>query len=753
MAIRAMIMAGGEGVRLRPMTLPRPKPLVPMLGKPVLAYTLDLLKRHGICDVGATLCYQAKKIRAALGNGEKFGMRITCFEETAPLGTAGSIRMAMEQLDDTFFVLSGDGLTDCDLTKALAFHKEKGALATLVLKRVKVPLQYGVVMTEAGGRIVRFLEKPDWSHAYSNLVNTGIYILEKEIFEHISKEGAPDFGRDVFPALLKSGLPIYGYEMQGYWCDVGSQEAYLQAQADLLSGKANLPCERGIGKDTEIQPGAHLQGAFLIGRDAQIGSGAVIRNSVIGENCMIGSGAVIENCCLWDGVQIGPKARLEGCVACDGSIVKAGCVIRNGCTLGQGAQAGAHALIHAGVKLWPGVKVPSGAVLTESVHTGECGFCWEADGANCTQPSSACRMAAAFAKGIRAKSIITGHRDAPGMQAVVSGALEMLGVKVMQGPYMTESMLREAVVALQADGGILAVEDMLIFVDGHGNPAGNDLRRKMEGLYLEGTAFPAGKGGEMNRLDSVREIYLSRVLPKGEKRKLHSPVALFCENREILSLAAEGLERLGAVKVRQALGSRQALRPGETGFVLTDDGKKTVCITSRGNVDETRLTLLLLKLMAGEQRCLYDLPDVPRAAQQLCPVEAADESEMCLQQKRRMEDGLWGLWQICEGMKNGPVEMLLKGLPGAHIVCREVECREQDKSRILYELCKKAALPYTLDRGMQVQHEKGCATIVPDGIRPSVRIMSEAADMEAANELCDFYDREIRRTLEEKMDF
>lgn len=753
MAIRAMIMAGGEGIRLRPMTCTTPKPLVPMLGRPLLAYTLELIRKHGIGDVGVTLCYQAKKIRAFLGKKENEHLRITCFEETCPMGTAGSIRMAQEQLEDTFFVLSGDGLTDCDLTDALEFHRKKRALATLVLKRVKVPLQYGVVMTGEDGRIQRFLEKPDWSHAYSNLVNTGIYILNKEIFDHISPEGMPDFGRDIFPLLLQKKLPMYGYEMQGYWCDVGNQEAYLSAQMDLLQGKMDLLCQRGVDRGATIQAGVHLQGLFTVGKGTEIESGAVIKNAVIGENCRIGSGAVIEDCCLWNGVQIGAKARLEGCVACDESAAKGGAVLRRGCSLGQGAQAGAHTVLHAGVKLWPCVKTPSGAVLTESMQETGNGCIWEEDGVLCRSADHACRLAAAFVKAAKLKNVITGHQEAPGMQAVVTGAMEVMGVQVKHGETMTAGMLGEMVTALKADGGMLAREDKLVLVDENGVPVSSDIRRKMEGAYLEGGGRTGCACGEMSRLSGVKDIYFSRVLPAFRQKPLLSAVALYCENGEILKTAAWGLKKLGARKVRCVQGDARSLREGETGFLLSEDGRQLDCITEKGPVDRTQVDLLRLKLMAEQQGCMYDLPDVPRSAGRMYTWEQADESELCLCQQRRMEDGLAGLWMIGEAMKEGPLEMLLEAVPGTSIVCREVNCPEQDKSRILYALCKKAALPYTLKKGMQVQHEKGYATIVPDGIRPAVRIVSEAADMETANELCDFYDREIRRVLETEADF
>ena len=209
-------MAGGEGTRLRPLTCHIPKPLVPLLGEPVMGYSIKLLKENGVRDIGATLWYQPEKIRHAFGGGEGYGVSLRYYEETEPLGTAGSVKMAKDEIKEPFFVLSGDGLTDCDLNDALRFHREKKALATLVLKRVPIPLAFGVVMTDGESRVTRFIEKPGWSRVFSDLVNTGTYILSPEIFDYIPDTGAPDFGKDIFPALLAGGLPVYGYETQGY---------------------------------------------------------------------------------------------------------------------------------------------------------------------------------------------------------------------------------------------------------------------------------------------------------------------------------------------------------------------------------------------------------------------------------------------------------------------------------------------------------------------------------------------------------
>ncbi|MBQ8953262.1 MAG: NDP-sugar synthase, partial [Clostridia bacterium] len=263
--MKAIIMAGGEGSRLRPLTCDLPKPMAPLLDRPVMAYALALLKRHGITDVGATLMYLPERIQSYFGDGSAFGAAMRYFVETAPLGTAGSMHLAADFLDETFAVLSGDGVTDCDLTAALAFHREKKALATLVLKRVENPLEYGVVIADGEGRVIRFVEKPGWGEVFSDTVNTGIYILEPQVLERIPRDRAFDFGRDLFPLLVERGEAVYAWTMSGYWCDIGDVAAYLKAHADAMDGRIDLPMNAMPGGVLRM-PGARVdRGAVLEG--------------------------------------------------------------------------------------------------------------------------------------------------------------------------------------------------------------------------------------------------------------------------------------------------------------------------------------------------------------------------------------------------------------------------------------------------------------------------------------------------------
>ena len=309
-------MAGGEGTRLRPLTCDCPKPMIRLMNRPVMGYALALLKKHGITRVAATLGYLPDAIRDCFGAGDDFGVELRYSVERAPLGTAGGVRQARAFLDETFIVLSGDGVTDLDIDDALRFHRRSGALATLVLKRTDNPLDYGVVLTDPDGRVRSFHEKPDWSDVVSDTVNTGIYILEPEALDHIP-EGRPcDFGHDLFPELVRRGLPVYGYVTQGYWCDIGDVRAYLQAHADAMEGRIRLegllpgPCRVVQLPGASVDRSAVLEGPCLIGANARILAGAYVGPySVIGEDCVVGENASVKRSVLWPGRGCWPGPR------------------------------------------------------------------------------------------------------------------------------------------------------------------------------------------------------------------------------------------------------------------------------------------------------------------------------------------------------------------------------------------------------------------------------------------------------------
>src|SRR6185312_10643789 len=257
--VKAVVMAGGEGTRLRPLTSNQPKPMVPIVGKPCMEHILELLKRHGLEDVIVTVAFMPQAIRSYFGNGESLGVNIEYSVEESPLGTAGSVQLASERLDETFLVISGDALCDVNLTDIVRFHKEKGAAVTIGLKSVENPLEFGIVVTDEDGRVERFLEKPSWSQVFSDTINTGVYVIEPEALRHVPTDRPYDFSKELFPLLLEMGRPIYGFVMDGYWQDIGNLDQFRQANFDALDELVQLNV-----------PGVRLRGNIWIGEGASV---------------------------------------------------------------------------------------------------------------------------------------------------------------------------------------------------------------------------------------------------------------------------------------------------------------------------------------------------------------------------------------------------------------------------------------------------------------------------------------------------
>jgi mannose-1-phosphate guanylyltransferase/phosphomannomutase len=275
--MRAVVMAGGEGTRLRPLTSNQPKPMVPIAGKPCMEHILELLREHGFNDVVVTVAFLPQMIRGYFGDGSTLGLNIEYSVEETPLGTAGSVRLASGRLDDTTLIISGDALCDIDLTELLNAHREKGAAVTIGLKSVENPLEFGIVVTDEDGRVERFLEKPSGGQVFSDTINTGIYVLEPEVLRHVPTDGPYDFSKQLFPLLLEMGRPIYGHVCGGYWQDIGNLDQYRQANFDALDEKVRLTIPgirlRGnvwVGDGVEINVAQGVEGPAFIGDDCRI---------------------------------------------------------------------------------------------------------------------------------------------------------------------------------------------------------------------------------------------------------------------------------------------------------------------------------------------------------------------------------------------------------------------------------------------------------------------------------------------------
>lgn len=380
--MKAVVMAGGEGSRLRPLTIRRPKPMVPIAGKPVMEHILNLLKRHGITEVVVTVQYLASSIEDYFGNGSQLGMRITYSREDVPLGTAGSVKNAEDQLTEPFLVISGDALTDYNLTDLIQYHNEKKSLATLLLAHVHNPLEYGVIITNEDGHISQFLEKPSWGEVFSDTINTGIYVLDPQIFSYFEKNKPFDFSQELFPNMLKQGDPIYGYVVpKGYWCDVGSLSEYMRANADILQQTVDLEipakhiggniwCEEGVEIDDEAQ----LYGPIYLGHDCKVRAGAIIHGpSMIGSYTTIDERAQVDRSIVWNNSYIGDRSELRGAIVGTSTNIKSKAVMFEGSVIGDNSIIQDGAIIQPNVKIWPDKEIEAGAVINTSIIWGSQG--------------------------------------------------------------------------------------------------------------------------------------------------------------------------------------------------------------------------------------------------------------------------------------------------------------------------------------------------------------------------------------------
>ncbi len=372
--MKAVIMSGGFGTRLRPLTCNIPKPMVPMMNKPMMQHIVSLLKRHGITDIVSTLFYQPESITSFFGDGSLFGITMQYRKAEADYGTAGSVRNAADFLDERFIVISGDVLTDFDLSKAIAFHEKKKAKATLVLTRAKNPLQFGVVITNNEGKITRFLEKPSWGEVFSDTINTGIYIIEPDVLQRIPFQQDFDFSKNLFPMLLEEDAGLYGYISDGYWRDVGNLNEYQEAHLDALDGLVQIDFEGKktgncyIGeKSTVLTAPENLQGTVLIGNDCMIGAQVKIIRSVIGDNCIIEDGAVIRDSIIWEKSKIGRRAELSSCVLGRKTEIGESARIDDNVFIGDMCVIGKESRLASNIKLWPEKVVEDGAILTRSL--------------------------------------------------------------------------------------------------------------------------------------------------------------------------------------------------------------------------------------------------------------------------------------------------------------------------------------------------------------------------------------------------
>ena len=540
LVMKAVVMAGGQGTRLRPLTSNQPKPMLPIVGEPMMQHILRLLHRHGFTDVVVTVQFLASVVRNFFGDGSDLDLNLTYATEEQPLGTAGSVKNAESQLDDTFLVISGDAVTDFDLADVLRYHREKHSTVTVVLKRVPDPLEFGIVIMGEDGRIERFLEKPGWGEVFSDQINTGIYVIEPEVLSFIPPGEEFDFAHDLFPLLLDKGMPMYGYAPEGEWTDVGNLGAYLQVHRDVLDRRvqvemAGFEMEGGVvlGQDAEIEPGARVRGPVYIGPNARIESGAEVReHTVIGANVVVKAGAFLHRAIVHDNAYIGPSASIRGCVIGTNTDVGRGARIDEGVVVADQCRIGEGSVLNPQVKVYPFKIVEPGALVSQSII-------WESRGTRAlfgdrgvaglvnldVTPEAALRMSMAFASSLPKRSVLVASRDVTRTariikRAMVAGA-NAAGVNVHDLELAPVPVARFYARSARANAGIAvrtapldAASVEIQFFDGRGVDVDPATQRKIERNYYRDDFRRAfhHEIGELSFPARGREYYARELL-------------------------------------------------------------------------------------------------------------------------------------------------------------------------------------------------------------------------------------------------
>ncbi|WP_052848907.1 mannose-1-phosphate guanyltransferase [Streptomyces avicenniae] len=538
--MKAVVMAGGEGTRLRPMTASMPKPLLPVANRPIMEHVLRLLKRHGLTETVVTVQFLASLVKNYFGDGDELGMDLTYAHEEKPLGTAGSVKNAEDALkDDSFLVISGDALTDFDLTELIRYHKERGALVTVCLTRVPNPLEFGITIVDDDGRVERFLEKPTWGQVFSDTVNTGIYVMEPEVFDYVEPDTSVDWSGDVFPRLMKEGKPVYGYVAEGYWEDVGTHESYVKAQADVLEGKVDVEIDGfeispgvWIAEGAEVHPDAKLRGPLYVGDYAKIEAGAEVReHTVIGSNVVVKSDAFLHRAVVHDNVYIGPQTNLRGCVVGKNTDVMRAARIEDGAVIGDECLIGEESIVQGNVRVYPFKTIEAGAFVNTSVI-------WESRGqANLfgargvsgilnveITPELAVRLASAYATTLKKGSTVTTARDhsrgARALKRAVISALQASAIDVRDLENVPLPVARQQTARGSAGGVMIrttpGVPDSvdIMFFDERGADLSQAGQRKLDRVYARQEyrrAFP-GEIGDLTFPASVFDAYTGSVL-------------------------------------------------------------------------------------------------------------------------------------------------------------------------------------------------------------------------------------------------
>lgn len=762
--MKAVIMAGGEGTRLRPLTCDIPKPMARLCGRPVMEYILDLLEENGVKDAAVTLRYLPTAISEYFG--ERYGnISLHFVVEDKPLGTAGSVRGAALQTGycgdqnngEELLIVSGDALTDFNLSAALAFHKKRGAAVTLVVTKVEDPREYGLVRYDASGKIVSFVEKPGWAQAVTDAANTGIYILSPSVLSFIPDDTAFDFAKDLFPLLLQKGLPLYAYEDKGYWCDIGSLSTYLCCQRNLLEGKlrtVSAPVNGIFYKNQKPQGEYTLIPPVYIGEDVSIGAGARIGPfAVLDDGCRVGNGAHIRGSVLLGCSYAGDRASLTGSLLCHSASVRRGASLFEGSAVGSGSVIGEFATVNPEVKIWPNKQVENNRVLRDNLRDGngpsvvfeDAGLTGET-GVELT-PELCTRVGAAIGSIARGEKVAVGcgYDSAASVlkAALVSGALSTGSVVWDFGPciepqfdyFVNFGRIHTGVYIAGGPKGCIRLVSI------GGLPATRSTERNIEARLATGDFIRAGWDSihEATDMSGMRQLYRQEIISM-------APLGL-----SGLEVSVRGSDYEPTKLLTSLLSTMGCIPEGEMRLHLGANGRKLSIYDPGVGYIWPEQTLALSCMIELEKGRDVALPyDAPLAIEQLaskygrnvkrylnCPADGCDEEARRLASGQLWaRDGLMTAVRILYYLKTqqGSLKEIIARLPDFAVATKTIPCAV-NPGRVLRRLSENSADGEN-GEGTRIRTKSGYLLVRPSKRGRSLILTAEAADTEMAAELC-----------------
>lgn len=763
-------MAGGEGTRLRPLTCTCPKPMVNFLGKPMLEHIIDLLKKHNITDIYMTLMYMPEIIKDYFGDGSKFSVNIEYFIEESPLGTAGSVYNT--GIDEEFLVISGDCLTDCNLTELIAFHNQKNAVATINLSKSSEPLEYGVVVKDSEDRITRLLEKPDWSEVISDNINTGIYVLSPEVFQGFENKGNFDFSKDVFPKLIEESKGVYAYEDNGYWCDIGDLKTYREATVDVLQGKIKLKLNNS--NNIQIGQNVYIEEPVFIGNNVAIHDGAKIsKYCVIEDNAEILGNASIKESYIHKNVKIGKKAQLRRSIVAEGVTLGQNVSCFEGSVVGDSSVVGASSELYSNIKIWPKKQIENNTIVSSNLVFGSnISHNLFQNGATDTlvTPEYASKLGsvfgALFPQGKVGIAYGSGYATLMLKDAIISGLLSA-GVEAYDLSVGTLATLRSAVSYFNLDGGIYISYNNdkleLKFLSDRGVNLSRNEERKLEQLFSreDYARVEPAKMKNIVRFQDFNRFYMQDLVNFIGDDSLMHRVSVISNSVETVNIAKTVLQDVG-VKVLE----KKEL--GYIAFFLDDIGEEVIVHDEKGRkvANEVIWSLFTAILLFNNIKKIVipiTLPNFIREdiiKNEASIIESKDSVTAvlfnCIKngltiQKRLLTDPNYAILSILKFLEKNNIMLsdFVDSLPKSYIAKKEVEIRPEKKAevmRIISEAFDDMSYKTDTNSGFKVKSGDAWACLIPHKTEGKINIVSEGITQEFADELADVCYRTITET-------